>query len=115
MITREVKLAFIGGLDLIYIHKPYPLSHTGLHSHSLPTPPKKKIKKNKGPHPNTCHKEISQETPVEITPIDINVIVGGRFPNSLHRKVPFEGKLSNGKGNVCVLSSSNEIGLKTPI
>ena len=36
MITRKVKLAFVGGLDLIYIHKP--LSHTGLHSHSLQKP-----------------------------------------------------------------------------
>ena len=34
MITRKVKLAFVDGLDLIYIHKSYPLSHTGLHSHS---------------------------------------------------------------------------------
>ena len=34
MITSEVKLAFVGGLDLIYIHKPLPLTHTGLHSHS---------------------------------------------------------------------------------
>ena len=34
MIARKVKLAFVGGLDLIYIHKPYPLSHIGLHSHS---------------------------------------------------------------------------------
>ena len=34
MITRKIKLAFVGGLDLFYIHKPYPLSHTGLHSHS---------------------------------------------------------------------------------
>ena len=38
MITGKVKLAFVGGLDLIYIHKPYPLSHTGLHSHSPPKP-----------------------------------------------------------------------------
>ena len=36
MITRKVKLAFVGGLDLIYIHKP--LSHTGLHSHSPQKP-----------------------------------------------------------------------------
>ena len=33
MITRKVKLPLVGGLDLVYIHKPYPLSHTGLHSH----------------------------------------------------------------------------------
>ena len=38
MITGKVKLAFVGGLDLIYIHKPYPLSQTGLHSHSPPKP-----------------------------------------------------------------------------
>ena len=34
----KVKLAFVSGLDLIYIHKPYPLSHTGLHSHSPQKP-----------------------------------------------------------------------------
>ena len=34
MISRKVKLAFVSGLDLIYIPKHYPLSHTGLHSHS---------------------------------------------------------------------------------
>ena len=34
MITRKVKLAFVGGLDLIYIHKPYRLPHTGLHAYS---------------------------------------------------------------------------------
>ena len=38
MTTKKVKLAFCGGLDLVYIHKPYPLSHTGLHSHSLQKP-----------------------------------------------------------------------------
>ena len=31
-------LAFVGGLDLIYIHKPYPLSHTGLLSLSPQKP-----------------------------------------------------------------------------
>ena len=31
-------LAFVGGVDLVYIHKPYPLSHTGLHSYSPPKP-----------------------------------------------------------------------------
>ena len=34
MITRKEKLAFVSALDLIYIRKPYPLSHTGLHSHA---------------------------------------------------------------------------------
>ena len=38
MITRKVKLAFVSGLDLIYICKPYPLSHAGLHSHSPQKP-----------------------------------------------------------------------------
>ena len=38
MITRKVKLAFVGGLDLIYIHKLYTLSHTGLRSHSPQKP-----------------------------------------------------------------------------
>ena len=33
MVTRKVKLAFVGGLDLINIHKPYPLSETGTKEH----------------------------------------------------------------------------------
>ena len=38
MITRKVKMAFVGGLDLIYIHEPNPLSQIGLHSHSSQKP-----------------------------------------------------------------------------
>ena len=38
MIIRKVKLAFVGGIDLIYIHIPYPLSVTGLHFHSDQNP-----------------------------------------------------------------------------
>ena len=62
LITRKVKLAFVGGLDLIYILKPYRLSHTGLHSHSL-----------QKPHPTPQHMAeknffgratVSLETPV---------------------------------------------------
>ena len=47
MITRKVKLAFVAGLDLIYIHKAQPLSHTGLHSPKTPAP-----------HPNTWPKNF---------------------------------------------------------
>ena len=46
MISRKVKLAFVGGLDLIYINKPYPLSHTGLQSRS---------QKENQPHTPTTH------------------------------------------------------------
>ena len=62
MITRKVKLAFVSGLDLIYIHKPYPLSHTGLHSHSSqksqPQTP------TRGQNIFFVRGTVSQETPV---------------------------------------------------
>ena len=35
MITRKVNLAFVSGLDLIYIHKPYSLSHTPTHGQNF--------------------------------------------------------------------------------
>ena len=67
MITRNlVKLALVGGLDLMYIHIRNPLSRTGLHTHS----PKK-------PQPHTpTHSQnnftgtvtVSQETLVLIVP-----------------------------------------------
>ena len=43
-------LAFVGGLDLIFIHKPYPMSHTGFHSHSP--------QKTTAPNPNTKPKNF---------------------------------------------------------
>ena len=48
MITRKVKLAFVSGLVLIYIHKPDPLPYTGLHSHfpQKPSPTPQHMAKN---------------------------------------------------------------------
>ena len=60
MITRKVKLAVIGGLDLIYIHKPYPSSCTGLHSHSPQKP--KPCTPTHGPNIFFSVECVSQET-----------------------------------------------------
>ena len=49
-ISMKVKLAFVSGLDLIYIHKPYPLSHTGL---TLPT-----LSKKTSPTPQHMVKQV---------------------------------------------------------
>ena len=69
MIIKKVKLAFVGILDLIYIHKPYPFSHTGLHSHSPPPPPKKKNQPHTPTHGLTIffgRATVSLETLVQV-------------------------------------------------
>ena len=51
-----------------------------------------------------------------ITPIDVNVLVGGSFfQNLLTGKFLMKRKLNNGKGKVGDLSKSNENGLTTPV
>ena len=61
-------------------------------------------------------KQITSESRLlHIVPMDVNVIVSGRFPKSFHWKVPIERKSNNGKSKIGELSYSDESGLKTSV
>ena len=72
MIARKVKLAFVGGLDLIYIHKPYPFSHISLHSHSS--------QKTTAPHPNTRPKFFFGRATVSVETLVSSIVFDVQLP-----------------------------------